>query len=75
MYWRTDNVFEYYDSAGSMNIAPARLCSNKLIQFLGGVYIYIYIYMHHIHIMSILSCNSFTVLFILMLKLKCYLYL
>ena len=73
MYWRTDNVFEYYDSAGSMNIAPARLCSNKLIQFLGGVYIYIY--MHPIHIMSILSCNSFTVLFILMLKLKCYIYL
>jgi sentrin-specific protease 8 len=34
VYWREGNTFEYYDSAGSMNNTPARLCSNKLIHFL-----------------------------------------
>ena len=36
-YWRVRNVFEYYDSAGSTNSAPARLCSNKLVDFLKGI--------------------------------------
>ncbi|CAI7997267.1 Sentrin-specific protease 8 [Geodia barretti] len=35
-YWRPGNLFECYDSAGSVVPAPARLCSVKLTRFLGA---------------------------------------